>query len=746
MPTVPTYDQFRATPGGTRQRLQAGALDSRAPTPQFKTQTSQVDMSVRGGNVSPTLLSGITEEFATQGGRQITEQAKAIGAVGNTVGDIALDMAQQANRTRVNDLLNQAREQAAALTDGEGGYRNIKQRDVLLDPATGKPREKPMADDYAERFKGGLDELSGQLTNPDQRAAFGEQARGLLTSFYTGALSHENREFQTYQQSTAEGTIAMATRTLAGNYTDPVNVAESTANIKGAVYDLARLQGYSQTWADDKAFTLISGAHKDAIGAALESKNLTFANAYLVAHSKEMTPDDLLAARSVLNDVNSINLGTQAGLEVAGAAISTANPTDFGRMVAITMGPGEGTHGKDRYENGKLIVSPKGATGRMQVMPLTNTDPGFGVRPAKDDSDEERARVGRDYLGAMLKRYGGDPAKAWAAYNAGPGRLDDAIKAHGVDWLDHMPAETQGYVGRTMKALGSGGGAPPAPTLQATLAPLYADARLRSDPKALSAAVSVATRQFEANKAATTQRQTEAQGEATRLISEGTPFEQLPATVRNALDPKDIPSLESYSEKKAKGTPVQTDWQLYNQLVTDPKFLRSVNLDTLKAHLDEPEFKSIVDKRAALENGTEDQTSIASLSERVNMKLREVGIDPAGKNKDAAAKGGRIRQFVERGVRRLEEREKRKAKPEEIQAVVNRAFVEVPYGNGWAHPMTPIGLIGGDGTGYRDGADVIVPKAERPRLEAALRAQKLPLTESNMRTLFMTTQIKKAGY
>ena len=42
----------------------------------------------------------------------------------------------------------------------------------------------------------------------------------------------------------------------------------------------------------------------------------------------------------------------------------------------------------------------------MQVMDATNRDPGFGVLPAQDDSPEERARVGRDYLQA---RFGNIP-------------------------------------------------------------------------------------------------------------------------------------------------------------------------------------------------------------------------------------------------------------------------------------------------------------------------------------------------
>jgi hypothetical protein len=69
-------------------------------------------------------------------------------------------------------------------------------------------------------------------------------------------------------------------------------------------------------------------------------------------------------------------------------------------------------------------VSSKGARGLTQLMPDTMRDPGFGIAPARDSSNEENLRVGREYLQAMLNRYDGDVAKSLAAYNAGPGAVD----------------------------------------------------------------------------------------------------------------------------------------------------------------------------------------------------------------------------------------------------------------------------------------------------------------------------------
>jgi soluble lytic murein transglycosylase len=97
-------------------------------------------------------------------------------------------------------------------------------------------------------------------------------------------------------------------------------------------------------------------------------------------------------------------------------------------------------------------VSPKGARGLMQVMPETARDPGFGIRPSNGTPADD-VRVGREYRAAMQRRYGGDPAKMWAAYNWGPGALDNAIQRHGDRWLDHAPAETRNYVRNNVRQL-----------------------------------------------------------------------------------------------------------------------------------------------------------------------------------------------------------------------------------------------------------------------------------------------------
>ena len=87
-------------------------------------------------------------------------------------------------------------------------------------------------------------------------------------------------------------------------------------------------------------------------------------------------------------------------------------------------------------------VSPKGARGRMQLMP--GTAKGLGVNP---DDEIENIYGGVKYLSQQMKAFNGNVPLALAAYNAGP----DAVEKH-----QGIPPykETQGYVKRILGSLG----------------------------------------------------------------------------------------------------------------------------------------------------------------------------------------------------------------------------------------------------------------------------------------------------
>lgn len=92
-------------------------------------------------------------------------------------------------------------------------------------------------------------------------------------------------------------------------------------------------------------------------------------------------------------------------------------------------------------------VSRKGARGTMQLMPATARR--LGVDSSSTEGNIEGGVV---YLSRMMARYDGDTAKALAAYNAGPEKVD---RYGGVPPY----RETQGYVHSIMGRMGHVGAA-----------------------------------------------------------------------------------------------------------------------------------------------------------------------------------------------------------------------------------------------------------------------------------------------
>lgn len=101
-------------------------------------------------------------------------------------------------------------------------------------------------------------------------------------------------------------------------------------------------------------------------------------------------------------------------------------------------------------------VSPKGATGIAQVMPATGPEAaalaGVEWDPIAFKNDAAyNAKLGRAYFRKQMETNDNDPAKALAAYNAGPG----ALRKAGGD-ISKLPAETRNYVPAIMNKADKG--------------------------------------------------------------------------------------------------------------------------------------------------------------------------------------------------------------------------------------------------------------------------------------------------
>jgi len=94
--------------------------------------------------------------------------------------------------------------------------------------------------------------------------------------------------------------------------------------------------------------------------------------------------------------------------------------------------------------------SSAGAQGMMQIMPSTwkyRTDK-MGISGDPFDP-KANIQVGTDYIAALISRFQGESDtqyKAIASYNAGIGRVKDAIRDYGDNWISAIPSQTRSYI------------------------------------------------------------------------------------------------------------------------------------------------------------------------------------------------------------------------------------------------------------------------------------------------------------
>lgn len=106
-----------------------------------------------------------------------------------------------------------------------------------------------------------------------------------------------------------------------------------------------------------------------------------------------------------------------------------------------------------RQESGynPRAVSPVGAQGLMQLMPSTAASLGLKGNDVWDPY--KNLTAGAKYLKQMYTKFG-SLAKGLAAYNAGPGRLQEALAKGGDNWSLYLPSETRNYVASISKKMG----------------------------------------------------------------------------------------------------------------------------------------------------------------------------------------------------------------------------------------------------------------------------------------------------
>ncbi len=250
MPTVPRYDNFQVAPNGGR------VVPFQAP------------------------------QASTAPGQQVQQAGAALSSVSNDVAQIAIQAQEHANQVRLNDAMNKAIEAEQNRTHAEGGYTHLRGSDALF-----RPDEKGLDEEYSEQLSKDYADITHDLGNDTQRAAFSQWSQQRLTQFRSRVQQYRNQEYVSYQGSVQDGTIKVATQQMALDWGDPEKVYESRQAIKAAAFRKGKLEGLSASEIEANTVAVLSAGHAAVVASAIDAGQLDYARAHFDDSQKELTPD-----------------------------------------------------------------------------------------------------------------------------------------------------------------------------------------------------------------------------------------------------------------------------------------------------------------------------------------------------------------------------------------------------------------------------------------------------------------------
>lgn len=642
----------------------------------------------------------VAPQAAPEGLTQAQASPETFGAgVGGALvsaGEIAARAQEEAKNIRVNDQVNQIQERALDLAYGKDGYRSVLGGNVLK-----LPSGKPLTQDYGDKFEAAATQARNNLSTPQQQALFDRRMILIRRNFMRGLEGHDQEQIHAFADATDKSTIGTQADAAVRFWNDPDYTHTASAASDAAWASMGQRNG----WPADKIAQLQQESRSDlyskVLAAAVDAGDVDYASKYLKTFGSDMTGEDAMRAGVLVNGKAADNLAF---------GVAQATTAAWSERVRQQTDPGSALtraalqQAQDAVESGNdpNAVSLKGAKGLNQVMDATNRDPGFGVTPARDDSPEERYRVGKDYLSAMIVRYGGDVEKALAAYNAGPGKLDDALAEAAKPanqgmrnpdgspkgWLDYLPGETQKYVPAVLRAAGAQvRSAPTIPDEQVFVADAVARAQARvgqlspvQQQKVINAAQSAHAQLVKGYK----EQGDQAFAQAMSAVSGGTPFEALPSDLVGRVPGTDLPRLREFSDKMQRGLPVQTDPRAYDFLASNPDqlyLMPAAEFAAYQARLSKADFDHFTNERAALQSGASSHSPLVLnrpvVNATVNQMLAQIGLPTSPKQgSPEAAATGAVRQIVESSLIAQQRFLGKQLAPDQVAGAVGKMFLQ----------------------------------------------------------------------
>ena len=587
-------------------------------------------------------------------------------------------------------LANKSREQAdtASIMDADRKLTEWQQN-TMFNPQGGVyTRKGGAALDITNQTLGQFEEAQAKigetLTSEQQKARYAQIVASRRSSLSGELNKYEFTQREQHYDDTAEGQRKSAIQGAALYADDPQQLAYYQTKMNIVEGSEAQRKGLPAELAEQKRLESNTRLNA-AVIEQLAARDPMKARQYFISNSINMTADAQVRAAEMLKPL----VDRQVGVSVGAKAVEAVGSQD-NRVFASILQAESG--GKQFDRNGQPMTSSRGAIGTAQIMPSTGPE---AAKLAGVDWDENRFRNDPDYnrqLGqAYFQKLTNDfksPALAVAAYNAGPGMVNDWINGTNTtgknesklklgdprtgevsqaEFLDRIPfKETRDY---TQKVLGKALQAQE-PSFGQVAQAIDARDDLTVDQKAIALKAAKDRIDWQAEQ----RKQQNAQNleSAWDVVLQGNSWDTIPAATWAALPAEGRKQIMDYKP----GRP--TDQEVYYRARDEIVSGNELNLLGMRGKLSDTDFQELTklqqDRR---EKGAEATASVGSNDEIFKEALRVAGIDPGAKAGKSDAKSvAAARRYVDTQIRALEQDQGKKATPDQVQKVVDRAFIQ----------------------------------------------------------------------
>lgn len=538
------------------------------------------------------------------------------------------------------------------------------------------------------QFEDAQAKIAETLTSEQQKARYAQIVAGRRNSLSSELNRYEFTQREQHYDDTAEGQRKSAIQGAALYANDPQQLAYYQTKMNIVEGSEAQRKGLPAELAEQKrleANTRLNAAVIEQLAARDPMK----AREYFTSNAINMTADAQIKAAEMLKPLIDRQVGVSVGSKAV-EAVSSADNRLFSSILQAESG------GKQFDRSGQPMTSSRGAIGAAQIMPSTGPE---AAKLAGVEWDETRFRNDPEYnrqLGqAYFQKLTNDfksPALAVAAYNAGPGMVNDWINGTNAtgknadklklgdprtgeisqaEFLDRIPfKETREY---TQKVLGKAVQAQE-PSFGEVAQAIDSRDDLTVDQKSIALQAAKQRIDWQAEQ----RKQQDAQNleSAWDVVLQGNSWDSIPAAIWAALPAADRKQIMEYKP----GRP--TDQEVYYRARDEIVSGNELNLLGMRGKLSDTDFQELTklqqDRR---EKGAESTASIGSNDTIFKEALRVAGIDASAKAGKSDAKAvAAARRYVDTQIRALEQDQGKKATPDQVQKVVDRAFIqgEVP--------------------------------------------------------------------